>query len=151
MCYVDRLLTLSGMWLLPCNWRRVVLGAIILASKIWEEMAVWNVDYQKVFPLVRTSDLAMLEKEYLTVLQFTVTLKASVYAKYYYELRSLSEKGPDHFPVKPLDESGLKKLEERSRGLDKKNRGTGEKERPRLTRSTSYDSYELRPKRVIIN
>jgi hypothetical protein len=151
MCYVDRLLTLSGMYLLPCNWRRLVLGAIILASKIWEEMAVWNVDYQKVFPLVQTSDLALLEKEYLTVLQFTVTLKASVYAKYYYELRSLSEKDASHFPLKPLDEFGLKKLEERSRGLDKKARGQVEKEKPRLVRSTSHESYEIRPKRVIIN
>jgi len=47
---------------------------------VWEEMAVWNVDYQKVFPLLSTGDLALLEKEFLTILQFTVTLKASVYA-----------------------------------------------------------------------
>ena len=100
MCYVDRLLTLSGMYLLPTNWRRIVLGAIILASKsasfsisvytrylclfhlVWEEMAVWNVDYQKIFPLLQTADLAQLEKEYLSVLQFGVTLKASVYSPF---------------------------------------------------------------------
>jgi len=37
------------------------------------------------------------------------------YAKYYYELRALSEKDHAHFPVKPLDEDGLKKIEDRSR------------------------------------
>jgi hypothetical protein len=151
MCYVDRLLALSGMYLLPSNWRRVLLGAVIIASKIWEEMAVWNVDYQKVFPMLSTHNLAELEKEYLTVLQFTVTLKASVYAKYYYELRALSQKDPAHFPMKCLDESGLKKLEDRSRGLDKKRRLQPLTEKPRLKRSVSADSFELAPRKVIIN
>lgn len=43
---------------------------------------------------------------------------------------------------------GLKKIEERSRGLDKKNRNAGP---PRLTRSVSAESYEIRPRRVILN
>lgn len=33
MCYVDRVLSLTGMYLLPRTWRRIILGAIILASK----------------------------------------------------------------------------------------------------------------------
>lgn len=42
-------------------------------------MAVWNADFKRVFPLLEAADLGALEREYLTVLQFTVTLKASVY------------------------------------------------------------------------
>lgn len=33
MCYIDRLVTLSGMFLLPSNYRRIILSAIILAAK----------------------------------------------------------------------------------------------------------------------
>ena len=55
------------------------MAAIILAAKIWEELAVWNVDFKKVFPLVEVEDFALMEKELLSCLQFTVTLKASVF------------------------------------------------------------------------
>lgn len=53
-----------------------------------------------------------------------------------------------HFPLKPLDGMGLKKIEDRSRGLDKKNRNQAP---PRLMRSVSAESYEIRPRRVILN
>jgi hypothetical protein len=33
------------------------------------------------------------------------------YAKYYFELRSLSERDPKHFPLKPLDKEGQLRLE----------------------------------------
>jgi len=55
----------------------------------------------------------------LTKLQFCLSLKASVYAKYYFELRSLSERDEEHFPLLPLDENGQHRLEMRSHGLEK--------------------------------
>lgn len=74
------------------------------------------------------------------------------YAKYYYALRGLSTKDPAHFPLKPLDEKDQIKLEERSRGLDKPRRhGPQPKEKPRIKRTVSADSYEMRPKRVILS
>lgn len=119
---------------------------------VWEELAVWNVDFKKVFPLAEVEDLAKMEKELLTILQFTVTLKASVYAKYYYGLRTLSTKDPEHFPLKLLDEKDQIRLEERSRGLDKpRRRGPQPKEKPRLKRTMSANSFEMRPKRIIIS
>lgn len=78
---------------------------------MWEDQAVWNVDFLNVFPNLTVDDLNQLERHYLNSLQFNVSLKASVYAKYYFELRALSERDSQHFPLKPLDKEGQKRLE----------------------------------------
>ena len=52
LAYMDRLLTSTPVRMHACNWRRLVLSALILASKVWEDQAVWNIDFLSVFPLV---------------------------------------------------------------------------------------------------
>lgn len=133
MAYIDRLMALTGVTLCGKTWRRVTLGSLILASKVWEDQAVWNVDFLSVFPKVTVKDLNSLERAMLNALQFNVSLKASVYAKYYFELRSLSERDAQHFPLQPLDHDGSARLEARSKGLEKDAR------KKRITRSRSAD------------
>jgi len=116
--YIDRLHKLTGITIHASNWRRIVLGALVLSSKVWEDLAVWNVDFLTVFPNLNLQDLNRLEREYLSCLQFTVSLTSSVYAKYYFELRALSDKTEEHFPLKPLDAKGASQLEARSIGLE---------------------------------
>jgi hypothetical protein len=46
---------------------------------VWEDQAVWNVDFLSVFPNVSVNDLNKLEKYFLGLLTYNVTLKASEY------------------------------------------------------------------------
>lgn len=135
MAYVDRLQALTGVSIITSTWRRISLGCLILASKVWEDQAVWNVDFLNVFPNLTVKDLNALEREVLNGLQFNVALKASVYAKYYFELRSLSERDSQHFPLEPLNKESQERLEQRSMGAE-----TSAKKK-RITRSQSVESW----------
>jgi len=135
MAYVDRLQALTGVSIVTSTWRRISLGCLILASKVWEDQAVWNVDFLNVFPNLTVKDLNALEREVLNGLQFNVALKASVYAKYYFELRALSERDSQHFPLEPLSKEAQDRLEQRSLGAE-----TSAKKK-RITRSKSVESW----------
>ena len=149
LAYIERILSMTGLTLDASNWRRVVLSTLILASKVWEDLAVWNVDFCSVFPHVTAQDLAELEKVLLRLLQFNVTLKSSDYTKYYFELRGFAERDSRNFPLKPLDKAAAKKLESRSE--EEEERVRSEFKQNKL-RSKSLESLaEIRSPKVVIN
>eukprot|EP01126_Amoeba_proteus_P032518 TRINITY_DN316_c0_g1_i1.p1 TRINITY_DN316_c0_g1~~TRINITY_DN316_c0_g1_i1.p1 ORF type:complete len:269 (+),score=68.86 TRINITY_DN316_c0_g1_i1:48-809(+) len=79
MAYLDRLITVTGIQIRPGNWRKVVLSAIMLASKVWEDCAVWNEDFLSVLEgEFSIKDLNQMEYQFLACLKFAVTLKSSV-------------------------------------------------------------------------
>jgi hypothetical protein len=76
--------------LTPFNWRRLCLGAIVLAAKVSEDLAVWNVDFVPAFPLLTVQDINNIERVFLTCIDFRVTISSALYARYYFELRHIS-------------------------------------------------------------
>lgn len=52
-----------------------------------------------------------LERQFLELLQFNINVPSSVYAKYYFDLRSLAEANNLSFPLEPLSRERAHKLE----------------------------------------
>ncbi|XP_061686695.1 cyclin-Y-like protein 1 isoform X2 [Syngnathoides biaculeatus] len=116
LVYLERLLTYAEMDICPSNWKRIVLGAILLASKVWDDQAVWNVDYCQILKDITVEDMNEMERQFLELLQFNINVPASVYAKYYFDLRSLANDDNNFdFSMEPLSNKRAQKMEAISR------------------------------------
>jgi len=118
IAYVERLMAFTSISLNKNNWRRIVLSALLIAAKVWEDQNRWNVDFSQMFNNFSVHELNRLERHMLEKLQYNVTVKASQYVQYYFELRELSNQ--DHFALSPLDQDALDKLEEKTVKREKK-------------------------------
>jgi len=147
LAYIERLIHKTGISIHATNWRRICLSGLILASKVWEDQAVWNVDFLSVFPDIDVNDLKKLEKYFLEFLRYDVSLSASVYAKYYFELRVLAEQNSKHFPLEPLTNQKASELERRTQYCENKARARLSK----LHRTSSSDALPLKSPRMILN
>eukprot|EP01134_Creolimax_fragrantissima_P006766 CFRG6766T1 len=140
--YVERLVFKTGIDLHATNWRRIALGAIILASKVWDDEAVWNVDFMSLFPALNTADVNELERTFLELIEYNVGVKVSVFAKYYFDLRDMTESTHVPRPMKPLSWQSARRLEavtiatERLLRIDEST-----KQLDRLKRGRSYDTF----------
>uniref|UniRef100_A0A8C7HQH2 Cyclin-Y-like protein 1 n=1 Tax=Oncorhynchus kisutch TaxID=8019 RepID=A0A8C7HQH2_ONCKI len=137
LVYLERLLTYAEMDICPCNWKRIVLGAILLASKVWDDQAVWNVDYCQILKDITVEDMNEMERHFLELLQFNINVPASVYAKYYFDLRSLADDNNLNFPLEPLDNQRATKLEAISRLCEDRYKDLG---KVTIRRSLSADN-----------
>ncbi|XP_072301384.1 cyclin-Y-like protein 1 [Eucyclogobius newberryi] len=137
LVYLERLLTYAELDICPANWKRIVLGAILLASKVWDDQAVWNVDYCQILKDITVEDMNEMERHFLELLQFNINVPASVYAKYYFDLRQLADDNNLNFPLEPLNNQRAQKLEAISRLCEDKYKDLS---RSAMRRSISADN-----------
>ena len=119
LIYIERLIKLTDGRLTPSsnNWRSILFSCMVLASKVWDDLSMWNCDFSKIgpggvtFSLARTNEL---EIALLKALEYKVKVNASEYAKYYFLLRGmLCRSGlanDDMSRLQPLDAKGAATL-----------------------------------------
>jgi hypothetical protein len=120
LVYIERLIKYAEVDIAPGSWKRITLMSILLASKVWDDQAVWNVDYCQILKDLTVEDMNELERQFLEMLQFNINVPSSVYAKYYFDLRTLAEANDLSFPAEPLSKERASKLEAMSQQYEDK-------------------------------
>ncbi len=120
LIYVERLIKVTDGALRPriTNWRSILFSCMVMASKVWDDLSMWNADFSHTCPAgveFQLSRINELELAVLSSLQYKVKVPASEYAKYYFLLRSMLIKsglGSDDLKaINPLDVEGAKQLQ----------------------------------------
>ena len=129
LIYIERLIkvTVGGVRPRIGNWRSLLFASMVMSSKVWDDLSMWNADFSQTcpsgvrFPLKRINEL---ELAMLNCLKFDVKVKASEYAKYYFLIRSMCIRsglaGHDLIHSKALDIEGAKKIEDISSKFHRK-------------------------------
>jgi hypothetical protein len=93
MCliYVERLIKVTkGRFCIRYdNWRPTLFACMILASKVWDDLSMWNVDFSQISPAFDLQRINELELALLDALHYEVKVPAGEYAKYYFHIRSM--------------------------------------------------------------
>jgi len=150
LVYINRLIGVTGVPLTQSNWKPVSVSALVLAQKVWDDTPLINADFSILYPALTVKEINFLERKFLDLLEFKLTVSSSLYAQYYFELRSICEENNLHFHQPPLSALQARRLEERSRMLSE--RYAREKDRYKRTRrSVTVEDILLRERKHIIS
>ena len=92
LIYVERLMEAAKVPLLANTWRPIFMCGLLLASKVWQDLSSWNIEFASVYPQYSLEAVNRLELNFLRNVKWDLYISTSLYAKYYFALRSLVEK-----------------------------------------------------------
>lgn len=92
LVYLERTMIRNDYPLTNRNWRKLVLTALIIASKIWDDESFENHNFAKVFTLYDTEDINEMERMMLERIDYDLEISTFEYTKYYFVLRHFADK-----------------------------------------------------------
>eukprot|EP00743_Colponemidia_sp_Colp-15_P005912 GILK01006355.1.p1 GENE.GILK01006355.1~~GILK01006355.1.p1 ORF type:complete len:415 (-),score=48.30 GILK01006355.1:64-1308(-) len=90
LIYIERIMEMANIDLLVVNWRPISLAALLLASKVWEDISSWNVEFAYVCNQYSLPAINLMEMKFLRFLEYNLYIAGNLYAKYYFALKSLN-------------------------------------------------------------
>merc|ERR1712228_68103 len=98
LIYTERLMDKRHISITLRNWRPILIASILTASKVWDDLSSWNIEFSNLLPILSLSAINKLEGLYLQSLQYDLYISSSEYAKYYFALRGLKNTKTEHIP-----------------------------------------------------
>jgi len=96
------------------NWRSILFACLVMASKVWDDLSMWNVDFSHICSTFDLDRINCLELGMLDVMRYRIKVSASEYAKYYFHLRSMMARlgiTSTDIATKQLDLIGARRLQ----------------------------------------
>lgn len=91
LIYINRLVSATGLPLTASNWKPVIITALVVAQKVWDDTPLINSDFSILYPPLNINAINALERVMLDILEFKLTVSPALYAQYVFELRSVND------------------------------------------------------------
>ena len=86
------------------SWRPLLLCSLLVSQKFMDDKNLTNGSFSFIYCFFTTEQLNMLEKKFLELIHYNVTVRGAVYTRYYFELRALFKDNPRDMDLEILGE-----------------------------------------------
>ncbi len=90
LIYIEKLMATSKIEIRYCNWKPLLFTAILLASKFWEDINFWNVDYVEHLELYNLMAVNRMESEFISLCDYNIYVSAEKYGMYLNKLKGIN-------------------------------------------------------------
>lgn len=91
LIYLEKVMINGGIEMRFCNWKPLLFTGILLASKFWEDINFWNVDYVDALNIYNLKSINRMESEFVSLCEYNLFVSADLYTQYYMAVRDLSK------------------------------------------------------------
>lgn len=88
--YIDRIIALTGLSLQNTTWRPLVLIALMISQKVWDDMPYNNYDFALFFPFFDKMQTNTLEIKFLEMIQYNLHVSMSSFITFFFGLKYLT-------------------------------------------------------------
>lgn len=92
LIYLEKIMTTSKIEIRFSNWRPLVFTSILIASKFWEDICFWNVDYSEGLNTYPLKSINRMESEYLGLCNYNMYVSKEAYQSYYRYVKKQARK-----------------------------------------------------------
>jgi hypothetical protein len=82
LIYLEMLMKCTKIEIRLVNWRPLVFTAVLLASKFWEDINFWNIDYEDHLELYDLKAINRMEAEFLSLCEYNIYVSMESYKEY---------------------------------------------------------------------
>jgi hypothetical protein len=76
LIYVERLMEAAKVPLLACTWRPIFMCGLLLASKVWQDLSSWNIEFASVYPQYSLDAINRLELNFLRMVKWDLYISS---------------------------------------------------------------------------
>ena len=103
LIYAERLMLKQKICINQRNWRPIIIASVLTASKVWDDLSSWNIEFSNLLPRITLRNINILEGLFLNALEYDLYISSSEYARYYFALRALKNTKITQIPRYYLD------------------------------------------------
>ena len=76
LIYVEKLMEVSKVPLVASTWRPIFMCGLLLASKVWQDLSSWNIEFASVYPQFSLEAINRLELQFLKAIKWDLYISS---------------------------------------------------------------------------